>query len=728
MTFEDLKNSIEQSGRNYDLDLIEKAYSFAEERHRGQLRRSGEPYIVHPLCVASYLVDLGLDSACISAALLHDVVEDTDTTVEEIRSLFGEEVAELVNGVTKLGQISFSSVEEEQAENLRKMLLAMSKDIRVMLIKLNDRLHNMRTMDYQVEEKRLRKSKETMEVYAPIAHRLGMEALKDDLQDLSLKYLDPDAYDEITRMMEEMQEKNGELIETLTADIKQRLRENGLEHVEIQARIKSVYGIYRKLYIQNRSMEEIYDIYAIRILVDTVSECYNALGVVHDMYTPIPKRFKDYISTPKSNMYQSLHTTVIAENATPFEIQIRTFEMHRAAEYGVAAHWKYKAGVSESSESFDERLEWVRQLLESQMESQDATDLLRSIKSDLLPEEVFVLTPKGDVIDLPAGATVIDFAYAIHSAVGNRMVGAKVNGRIVPINYQVNSSEVVEIILGPKDKGPSRDWLSIVQTSGARAKIRGWFKRERREENIAEGKNILEKELRRELIRIPPEKYDDFLDELVRRQRLNTRDELFAEIGYGGIPINRIMPKAREEYEKIKKAEEPEAAAAASFQEAPITRAKSVDGVIIEGLDSCLIRFSRCCNPLPGDDIVGFITRGKGVSIHKRSCKNVINMMNTEDGKARMVAARWDDSIEEQFRADLIIYCLDRTGMIADVSGKLSSLHIPIYSMNTAPESDHQHAIKLSIGVSGKGHLESTLEKLRKIKGVLSVERIGAEN
>lgn len=728
MTFEDLKNSIEQSGRNYDLEMIEKAYRFADERHSGQLRRSGEPYIVHPLCVASYLVDLGLDSACICAALLHDVVEDTDTTVDEIKSLFGEEVAELVNGVTKLGQISFSSVEEEQAENLRKMLLAMSKDIRVMLIKLNDRLHNMRTMDYQVEEKRLKKSRETMEVYAPIAHRLGMEALKDDLQDLSLKYLDPDAYEEITRMMKELQEKNGELIETLTADIKQRLKENGLEHVEIQARIKSVYGIYRKLYIQNRSMEEIYDIYAIRILVDTVAECYNALGVVHDMYTPIPKRFKDYISTPKSNMYQSLHTTVLTENETPFEIQIRTFEMHRAAEYGVAAHWKYKAGVSESSESFDERLEWVRQLLESQKESQDATDLLRSIKSDLLPEEVFVLTPKGDVIDLPAGATVIDFAYAIHSAVGNRMVGAKVNGRIVPINYQVNSSEVVEVILGPKDKGPSRDWLNIVQTSGARAKIRGWFKRERREENIAEGKNLLEKELRREMIRIPPEKYGDFLDELVRRQRLNTRDELFAEIGYGGIPINRILPKAREEYEKIRKAEEPLAAAAASFREAPITRAKSVDGVIIEGLDSCLIRFSRCCNPLPGDEIVGFITRGKGVSIHKKSCKNVINAMSTEDGRARMVAAKWDDSIEEQFRADLVIYCLDRTGMIADVSGKLSSLHIPIYSMNTSPESDYQHAIRLSIGVSGKEHLESTLDKLRKIKGVLSVERTGAEN
>ena len=728
MTFEELKNAIEKSGRNYDLGMIEKAYLFAEKRHEGQLRRSGEPYIIHPIAVASYLVDLGLDSECICAALLHDVVEDTNTSLDEIRAAFGEEVTELVNGVTKLGKIPFSSVEEEQAENLRKMLLAMSKDIRVMIIKLNDRLHNMRTMDYMAEQKRRDKSRETMEVYAPIAHRLGMEGLKDELQDLSLKYLDPRAFNEITEILEDLQEKNGQFIEKLTQEVGERLRENGLEHVEIQARVKSVYGIYRKLYEQNRSIEEIYDIYAIRILVDTVSECYTALGVVHDMYTPIPKRFKDYISTPKSNMYQSLHTTVIGENETPFEIQIRTYEMHREAEYGVAAHWKYKEGVSESSESFDEKLEWVRQLLESQKESQDATDLLRSIKSDLLPEEVFVLTPKGDVIDLPAGATVIDFAYAIHTAVGNRMIGAKVNGRIVPINYQVNSSEIVEVILGPKDKGPSRDWLSIAQTSGARAKIRGWFKRERREENIEEGKNILEKELRREMIRIPADKYDDFLDELVRRQRLNTKDELFAEIGYGGIPINRIIPKAREEYEKIKKAEEPLSAAVASFQEAPITRTKSVDGVIIEGMDNCLIRFSRCCNPLPGDEIVGFITRGKGVSIHKASCKNVINTMNSEDGRARMVAARWDDTIEEQFKADLIIYCLDRTGMIADVSGKLSSLHIPIYSMNTSPESDRQHAIKLSIGVSGKEHLYSTLDKLRKIKGVLSVERIGAES
>jgi len=728
MTFEDLKNIIVKSGRNYDLDTIERAYEFAAERHEGQKRRSGEPFIEHPLNVASYLVDLGLDGECICAALLHDVVEDTNTSLDEIKSNFGEEVAELVNGVTKLGKISFSSVEEEQAENLRKMLLAMSKDIRVMIIKLNDRLHNMRTMDYMAEQKRRDKSRETMEVYAPIAHRLGMGSLKDELQELALKYLDPDAYEEISGVLDDLQEKNGQFMETLTAEIRERLRENGLEHVEIQARVKSVYGIYRKLYVQNRSMEEIYDIYAVRILVDTVSECYNALGVVHDMYTPIPKRFKDYISTPKSNMYQSLHTTVIASNATPFEIQIRTYEMHRAAEYGVAAHWKYKAGVNESNGSFDERLEWVRQLLESQKESQDATDLLRSIKSDLLPEEVFVLTPKGDVIDLPAGATVIDFAYAIHSAVGNRMVGAKVNGRIVPINYKVNSSEVVEVILGPKDKGPSRDWLNIAQTSGARAKIRGWFKKERREENIAEGKNILERELRRELIRIPPEKYDAFLDELVRRQRVNTRDELFAEIGYGGIPINRIMPKVREEYEKIRKAEENIPDMVPVVNEAPITRAKAVDGVIIEGLDSCLIRFSRCCNPLPGDEIVGFITRGKGVSIHKKSCKNVLNAMQSEDGMARMVKARWDNGVKEQFRADLMIYCMDRTGMIADISGKLSSLHIPIYSMSTGSDGDYKYEIALSIGVSGKDHLTSTLDKLRKIKGILSVERIGAES
>ncbi len=721
----DLAAALEQSGRNYDTEVIRKAYDFADRRHQGQLRRSGEPYILHPAAVAELVVGLGLDNACVCAALLHDVVEDTDTELSEIKSLFGEEVAELVNGVTKLTRLNFSSMEEEQAENLRKMLLAMSKDVRVMIIKLCDRLHNMRTLEYMSAQKQRDKARETMEIYAPIAHRLGMSSFKEELEDLALKYLDPVAYDEIVKTLEDMDSRNGDFMKGITAEIKDRLARNGIEKAEIQSRKKSVYGIYRKLYVQSRSLEEIYDIYAIRILVDTVAECYNALGVVHDLYTPIPKRFKDYISTPKQNMYRSLHTTVIARNATPFEIQIRTFEMHHDAEYGVAAHWKYKAGLS-GRDTMDDKLEWVRQLLESQRDSDDSMDILRSIKSDLLPEEVFVFTPKGDVIDLPAGATVIDFAYAIHSAVGNRMTGAKVNGRIVPITYKVNSSEVIEIITGPKDKGPSRDWLNIVQTSEARSKIRAWFKKERREENTAVGKAMFEKELRKELIHIPDDMYDDFLDELVRRQKLNTPEEMYAEIGYGGLTMARLMPKIREQYDRIRRQAEEEEAASMPIVKEPevrITRSKAVDGVIIEGLDSCLVKFSKCCNPLPGDEIVGFVTRGHGVSIHKANCRSVAAAMLTEEGRNRIVKASWDSSIKEQFHATVNIVCQDRTGLIADLSGRLSSSRIPIFGMNTSMLQDGRYLITLSIGVNGSEHLKSVLDKLSKVKGVVEIRR-----
>lgn len=718
MTFEALKTAIEKSGRPYDLALISRAYKFAEERHEGQFRRSGEPFIEHPLNVAMLLLELGLDEDCISAALLHDVVEDTQTSLDEIKSSFGVEIAELVDGVTKLGKIHFSSLEEEQAENLRKMLLAMSKDIRVMLIKLCDRMHNMRTMDSMPSQRQRDKSLETMEVYAPIAHRLGMSKFREELEDLSLKYLDPEAYAEIRKLLKDMEAKNGDFIQTVTAEIREKLEQNGIDKAEIQSRVKSIYGIYRKIYVQDRSIEEIYDIYAIRILVDNIAECYNVLGAVHDLYRPIPKRFKDYISTPKSNMYQSLHTTVIARNATPFEIQIRTFEMHHAAEFGIAAHWKYKAGLS-GKDSMDERLEWVRQLLESQKESGDATDILSSIKSDLLPEEVFVFTPKGDVIDLPAGATVIDFAYAIHSAVGNRMVGAKVNGRIVPINYQVNSSEVIEVLTSnSKDKGPSRDWLNIVKTSEAKNKIRSWFKKERKEENIAEGKQQFEKELRREQIQIPADQMESFMNDLVRRQKVNSVDELYAEIGYGGLTMAKIMPKVREMYDKLRKP------AAPVIQEVKISRAKAVDGVIIEGLDSCLVKFSRCCNPLPGDEIVGFVTRGHGVSIHRKDCRNVAIAMESEEGRARLVRTQWDDSANEQFRSTIVIQCLDRTGLLADVSGKMSSMHIPIYALNTATSTDKRCTITATIGVSGREHLDSVIEKLKKIRSVLDIQRI----
>ena len=722
MEYADLKKALLKTGRQYDFDLIERAYKYAEVKHRGQLRKTGEPYIIHPLNVAILLVDLGLDDAAICAGLLHDVVEDTGTSLEQMTSDFGSEIAQLVDGVTKLGKIPFSDREQEQAENLRKMLLAMSRDIRVMIIKLCDRLHNMRTLASMTPQKQRDKSLETMEVYAPIAHRLGMGSIKEELEDLSLKYLDPIGYEEISNILKDMNSKNVAFFENVTNEIRQKLSENGITECEIQHRVKSVNGIYKKLIVNNRSLEEIYDIYAVRIIVNTVAECYNALGVVHDLYTPIPKRFKDYISTPKANNYQSLHTTVIAHNATAFEIQIRTFQMHHDAEFGIAAHWKYKVGIS-GHDTLDEKLEWVRNLLEVQKESDDATDILKDIKSDLLPEEVFVFTPKGDVINLPTGATVIDYAYAIHTQVGHRMMGAKVNGRIVPLNYVVNSSEVIEVITGPKDKGPSRDWLSIVQTSAARNKIRAWFKKEKKEENILEGRTILERECRREFNGITPVQFDKICAELAKRQKVKDTDELFAEIGYGGLTTDRIMPKARQEFDKLKKEENADHTAQIVAKAPKIVHAKSVDGVIIEGLDNCLIKFSRCCNPLPGDPIVGFITRGRGVSIHRADCRNVVNAQSTEEGRNRIVKARWDDGITEQFKASIGITCLDRTGLLADISGKLSNLHIPIYAIQTYSTTDRKAVMNLTLGVSGSEHLTATIEKLKKIKGVLEITR-----
>ena len=541
ITYDKLKTLIADSGRSYDLAVIDKAYALAEKAHRGVARKSGEPYITHPLNVAALLIDLGLDTESIAAALLHDVVEDTEVSLANLKSEFGEEITALVDGVTKLGKITFSTMEEQQAENLRKMLLAMSQDIRVMLIKLCDRLHNMRTMDAMPEQKRRDKALETMEVYAPIAHRLGMNNVQEELEDHSLQYLDPVGYGDITHMLSQ----NGgahQFVQDLADLIRERLSENGIVDAQLSSRIKSVYGIYRKMFIQNKEFAEIYDVYALRIIVENVGECYNALGIIHDMFHPLPNRFKDYISTPKPNGYQSLHTTVLGHQGIPFEVQIRTWEMHHTAEYGVAAHWKYKEGIR-GADKLEERLAWVRQLLESQRDSEDAVDLLRNIKSELLPEEVFVFTPRGDVINLPTGATVIDFAYAIHSAVGNRMTGAKVNGRIVPIDHKVVTGEIIEVLTGAKDKGPSRDWLSIVTTSEAKNKIRSWFKKERREENILEGKTALDREMRRNLVTLPEDKYVSFMEDIARRQRMNSAEEMYAAIGYGGLQVSRLMPK-----------------------------------------------------------------------------------------------------------------------------------------------------------------------------------------
>ena len=716
ITYDMLKQEMRDSGRAYDFALVDRAYALAEAAHADQRRRSGEPYICHPLSVAEILVEMGMDSESIAAALMHDVAEDTAVTIEEIRQKFGAEVALLVDGVTKLTQIKFSNVEDRQAENLRKMLLAMSEDVRVMIIKLCDRLHNMRTGDAWPEQKRRDKALETMEVYAPIAHRLGISNIKEELEDRSLRYLDPVGYETIRALLN----KHGdEFLNGVCDTIRAHLEENGIENATIRHRVKSIYGIYRKMFIQNKDFEEIYDVYAVRIICASVAECYTALGLIHDMYHPLPNRFKDYISTPKPNGYQSLHTTVIGREAIPFEVQIRTWEMDRMAEYGIAAHWKYKAGISTSNEKLEERLAWVRQLLESQRSSADATDLLSDIKSDLMPEEVFAFTPRGDVINLPAGATVIDFAYAIHSAVGNRMIGAKVNNRIVPIDHQVVTGEIIEIITGPENRGPSRDWLNIVKTSEAKNKIRNWFKKERREENIAEGKDAFEREMRRNLMSVPADKQEEFLSALAKRNHCNTVEEMYAAIGYGGLQMARILPKLKDEYNRLKANDaEPKA-----IPTVDIRKIHSSDGVVVEGIDNCPIKFAKCCSPLPGDEIIGFVTRGFGVSIHKKDCANARESMRHPENRDRWVKAYWADTVREDYKATLEIVCMDRANLVSDVALALGDMRVPIYSLDARSADQGRARMSVTIGITNTEHLNNVVARLRKVKDVVSVTR-----
>ena len=715
ITYDKLTEAIRASGRAYNMDMIEKAYRMANEAHKDARRRSGEPYICHPLAVARLVLDLGMDTESIAASLLHDVVEDTPITIDEVKSAFGAEVALLVDGVTKLTKIQFSSIEEQQAENLRKMLLAMSQDVRVMIIKLCDRLHNMRTGDAWPEQKRRDKARETMEVYAPIANRLGILNIKEELEDRSLHYLDPVGYEEISKLLSER--SGEEFLAGVSALIEKRLEESGIHGAAMKRRVKSIYGIYRKMFVQNKSFDEIYDVYAVRIILDTITECYSALGLIHDMYHPLPNRFKDYISTPKPNGYQSLHTTVIGHEGIPFEVQIRTRQMDEQAEYGVAAHWKYKEGLG-GHDKLDERLAWVRQLLENQRLSDDSGNLLHDLKSDLLPEEVFAFTPKGDVINLPAGATCIDFAYAIHSAVGNRMVGCKVNNRMVPIDHVVATGEIIEVILGPADKGPSRDWLKIVKTSEAKSKIRNWFKKMRRDENIAEGRDALAKELRREGIAIPDDKLDEFVGGCCRRMRQNSAEDLYAAIGYGGITIANCMPKFKEEYQKLKAAEAP----APELPKVDLRKVHSTDGVVVEGFDNTPIKFAKCCNPLPGDPIVGFITRGFGVSIHKASCANATASMKDPSNAPRWVKAYWADSVKESYKAGVEILALDRNDLLKDVLNALSDMRVPIYNMN-ARQVDNYGIVNLTIGINNTEHVDRVVARLGKIRDVLKVTR-----
>ncbi len=702
-----------------ELNDIKKAYQIARDAHEGQVRLSGEPYIMHPLSVAVILASLGMDEASIIAAILHDTVEDTTLTHDEVKKEFGETIADLVDGVTKIGKVPLQTKEEQQAENIRKMLIAMSRDIRVIIIKLADRLHNMRTLMFKPEQRRREIARETSEIYAPIAHRLGIRAIKEELEDLSISYLDPVAYHEIEDSLEKQSKSRNEFL----ADIKDRIKtrmETVVSGAHVSGRIKSVHGIYRKMYMQNKNFDQIYDIYAVRIIVDTVIDCYNCLGVIHDMFKPIPGRFKDYISTPKPNMYQSLHTTVLGKEGIPFEVQIRTWEMHHTAEYGIAAHWKYKLGINGTAK-FEERLTWIRQLLESQSDTEDVEDIVSTIKTDLVPEEVFVFTPKGDVFSLPSSATVVDFAYAIHSAVGNKMVGAKVDGRIVPLDYNVKTGEIVEIMTSSQQgKGPSRDWLNIVKTSQARSKIRQWFKKERREENIIEGKAQVEREFKRNFIRLSESEFNEFILKIAERQRCKDADEFYAAIGYGGISLMRLMPRIKDDYAKLNKVEQPVIALTPQKR-----RTKSKEGVVVEGIDNCLIKFSRCCNPLPGDEIIGFITRGHGVSIHTRKCTNVPEDISKAGEPDRWITAYWDNNVREDFKCTLQLFCLNRIGLLADVSSLLANMRIMINDISTRNTKDGRAIIMVTVSVNGVEHLNSLVSKIDKIDGVLSIERSG---
>lgn len=710
-----MKRTIAARKLNVDMALIDRAVDYAREKHKDQKRKDGSPYIIHPLAVAEIVAEIGLDTDAILGALLHDCIEDTDSTYDDIARNFGPTVASLVEGVTKLTRVEYSTLEEQQMENLRKMFMAMSKDIRVILIKIADRLHNTRTMQYQSPAKQISKSRETMDIYAPLAHRLGMQKIKWELEDTSLKYLDPEGYNEIMRYLNAHQAEADAFMKAIQSKITTRLSAVGI-HGSIYGRIKHVYSIYRKMKAQNKTIDELYDMYAFRVIVDSIPDCYNVLGHIHDLFNLVPGRFKDYISTPKPNMYQSLHTTVIGQQGIPFEVQIRTWDMDRMAEYGIAAHWKYKAGITGSNDKLDERLAWVRQLLESQRSSADATDLLSDIKSDLLPEEVFAFTPRGDVINLPAGATAIDFAYAIHSAVGNRMIGAKVNNRIVPIDHKVQTGEIIEIITGSENRGPSRDWLNIVKTSEAKNKIRNWFKKERREENIQEGRDALEREMRRNLMTLTDEQHDVFMEALARRNRCNSVEEMYAAIGYGGLQISRMLPKLKEEYTKLQ-ATEPK----------PVTvelkRMHSSDGVIVEGIDNCPIKFAKCCSPLPGDEIIGFVTRGFGVSIHKRDCANARESMRHPENADRWVRAYWDEAEKENYKATLDIVCMDRANLVSDVALALGDMRVPIYSLTARAAEQGRARMGVTVGITNTEHLNSVVARLKKIKDVVSVTR-----
>ena len=728
--FEKLENTVREYNPGADFKRIRESYEFAKQHHGEQRRKSGELYITHPLAVAQIVAEeLHLDSESIEAALLHDVIEDTDATYDDVAKLTSPTVADLVEGVSKLTRIQYATKEDEQMENLRKMLIAMSKDIRVILIKISDRLHNMRTMEYQTPAKQKQKSLETMEIYAPIAHRLGMQRMKWELEDLSLKYLDPIGYDEIVSKLDAKRPEYDALMSRTQAQIDQRLNEMGIKHI-VYGRMKHPYSIYRKMFSQNKSLDEIFDLFAFRVVVDTVSDCYNVLGVIHDLYKPILGRFKDYIGTPKPNGYQSLHTTVMGNEGIPFEVQIRTTEMHEIAEYGVAAHWKYKQnGQGAGTEG---KYEWVRRLLENQ-EGADAEEFIHSLKVDMFSDEVFVFTPNGDVQNLPAGATPIDFAYAIHSAVGNRMIGAKVNNRIVTLDHVLKNGDIVEILTSKNAKGPSRDWMKIAKSNEARSKIRQWFKKEKRDENIANGRSAFDAELRHCGIAMKDVLDPEFLPVLLKKLAYPTLDDLYAAIGYGGFTAQKAVSRIQGELQRRQQQRQQEqmlAEAVAEPKEDPKPAdtpkqpkaVKSEQGIIVEGLDNCLVKFSKCCTPVPGDDIVGFITRGYGVSVHRADCPNASEEKRKEQPD-RWIHVSWGTDTNDSYPTTIEAVCKDRLNLLLDISSALSTTKTFVLGLNTRSTEDGFAIIRIEIQIKDGAQLSTLMNKLHQISGVLQVNR-----
>ncbi len=726
---ERLISVLEKSGKNYDLDKIKKAYHFAAAAHEGQFRNSGEPYITHPLAVSEIVASLGLDTDSICAALLHDTLEDQPDRVsyKDIQANFGDAVANLVDGLTKIADIIIQDKEEAQMENIRKMLLAMSKDIRVIFIKLCDRLHNMRTLDAKAESKRRSTALETMHVYAPLAHRLGMQKMKQELENLALSYLDPIGYAEVNKHIEEKYGQNQNFIENTRRYISEGLSKYDI-HFTLEGRVKTTYSIYRKMFNQSKSFDEIYDFYALRIIVETELECYTALGIIHEMFKSIPGRFKDYISTPKPNMYQSLHTTVIGRDGIPFEVQIRTQKMHQIAEYGIAAHWKYKSG-EKTTDDIDSKLEWISRLIDTESDAIDPDDFMNALKIDVFQDETFVFTPKGDVIVLPQGATIIDFAYAIHSQVGNRMVGAKINGMITPIDKVPQNGEIVEILTSQSAKGPSRDWLNIVKTSEARNKIRQWFKKEKRTENIEIGRSDLYKEISCLGRNVTDAKKAEVSEALAKRLAMNSAEDMFNAIGYGGLSIAKIQVKLKEEYDKIVKPDvEEQPIDVEQIQVVTPKNIRSGNGISIEGETGYSVKFAKCCNPLPGDPIIGFITKGFGISIHKRDCPNVSRSMQSEENHERWVRANWEipeKSIGSRnlYEAMIQIFAENTISLLADVTSALADMKVSLISINTKIRNNNDVIISMTIGCKNIDHYNSIVSRLRTIAAIKSISR-----